>query len=185
MSDEPLPSVEEEASARAKFLIWFAEPFRILEDRGDGHGAFVALSIGLFLCERYFRYKSGTTDLWREEGFLAEAAGHYQTDYSFFKEFWNVYRHGMQDQGIPKADEAHGWDINDDYPPVPTRAFENDKAIICLNPWKFTEEMIVLCWHDPVALTKISNQSLGRTSIDSLKWEFVPPVESQEKESLS
>jgi len=28
---------------------------------------------GLTLCERYFRQKSGSMDLWREEAFLAEA----------------------------------------------------------------------------------------------------------------
>jgi hypothetical protein len=154
-----MPTVEEEASARYKFLLWFAEPFRILEERGDGRGALVALSIGLFLCERYFRYKSGTTNIWREEGFLVEAAKHFQTDYAFFKEFWSVYRHGMQSQGTPEANNTYGWDLNEDYPYMPTRAFENEKAIICLNPWSFTEEMIVLCWHD-------------------LKWELVPPAEA-------
>jgi hypothetical protein len=171
---EPLPPVEEEASARYKFLLWFAEPYRVLDENGKGHGAFVALSIGLHLCERYFRFKSGTTEIWSQDGFLREAAKHYKTDCAFFKEFWNVYRHGMLHQGTPQSDDAYGWDINEDYPPTPTRAFENGKKIICLNPWKFTEEMIVLCWYDPMALTKISNNPLGSTSTVPLPWEHVP-----------
>jgi hypothetical protein len=158
---ETLPTAEEEASARYRFLVLFAEPFRILDECGDGHGAFVALSLGLFLCERYFRHKSDSLDAWREEKFLAEAASHYGVDYDLFREFWSVYRHGMLYQGAPKATDAYGWAMSEDYLPVPTKVSKEGKAMICLNPWEFAAEMIVLCWNDPVALVRICDFSLG------------------------
>ena len=178
MSEADLPieislTAEEEASARYKFLLWFAEPFRILEERGEGQGGFAALSIGLFLCERYFRYKSGTLDIWPDKALLEEAAKHFEMDSSFFREFWGVYRHGMLHQGTPLASGDFGWDVSDEYPAAPTRAFEKGKAIICVNPWAFTAEMIVLCWSDPVALTRISDQALGCSGAGPLKWELV------------
>ena len=158
---ETLPTAREEASARHQFLVLYAEPFRVLDECGDGHGAFVALGIGLFLCERYFRHKSGSMDLWREEAFLAEAARHFEADDDFFRKFWEVYRHGMLYRGVPQGTDAYGWGMSDTYSSRPTKESAEDKTIICLNPWKFAEEMIVLCWNDPVALARICRGSLS------------------------
>jgi hypothetical protein len=158
---ETLPTAGDEASARHQLLVLYAEPFRVLDESGDGHGAFVALSIGLSLCERYFRHKSGSMDLWREETFLAEAARHFGADDDFFREFWEVYRHGMLYQGVPQATDAYGWGMSDAYSSRPTKASAQGKTIIGLDPWKFAEEMIVLCWNDPVALARICRGSLS------------------------
>ena len=87
--NEILPTEREEAAARHQFLVLYAEPFRVLDEYGDGHGAFVALGIGLFLCERYFRHKSGSMDLWREETFLAEAARHFGADGAYISQLIN------------------------------------------------------------------------------------------------
>ncbi len=174
MSSESSPSFEEEAIARARFLLRFADPYRVLDERGQGRGALAALSIGLFLCERYFRFKSNSTDLWREEAFLREAATHFETGFAFFSQFWECYRHGMQYSGAPKTDGQSGWDINDAYPAAPTRALDKGKTIICLNPWKFTEEMIVLCWNDPAALVKLFDAPVEGNPSGPLKWKPVP-----------
>jgi hypothetical protein len=122
LASETLPTAREEASARHQFLVLYAEPFRVLDESGDGHGAFVALGIGLFLCERYFRHKSGSMDLWREETFLAEAARHFGADDNFFREFWQIYRHGMSYQGVPQGTDAYGWGMSDAYSSGPTEA---------------------------------------------------------------
>lgn len=172
LANETLPTAREEASARHQFLVLYAEPFRVLDEHGDGHGAFVALAIGLSLCERYFRNKSGSMDAWREEAFLAEAARHFGTDYDFFREFWGIYRHGTSYQGVPLGADAYGWGMSDDYSSRPTEASAEGKAIIGLNPWKFTEEMIVLCWNDPVALAKICQGSLNGAATLSPGWQF-------------
>jgi hypothetical protein len=161
LASETLPTAKEEASARHQFLVLYAEPFRVLDESGDGHGAFVALSIGLFLCERYFRHKSGSMDLWREETFLAEAARHFGVDDDLFREFWQIYRHGMLYQGVPDGTDAYGWGMSDAYSSRPTKETVEGKAIIGLNPWKLAEEMIVLCWNDPVALVGICQGSLS------------------------
>lgn len=174
MSTEPSPSAQDEAAARVRFLFRYAEPYRVLDEHGQGHGELAALAIGLFLCEWYFRFKSASTDLWREEAFLREASRHFETDYTFFCQFWAIYRHGLQYSGAPKSDDQTGWDLNDAYPAKPTRAFDKEKTIICLNPWKFTEEMIVLHWNDPVALVNLFNLSAEADSKGPLKCEPVP-----------
>ena len=170
--DQTLPTPEEEASARHKFLILYAEPFRVLAESGGGHGAFAALSIGLFLCERYFRHKSDSLDAWREDKFIAEAARHFGTDAEFFLEFWRIYRHGILYQGAPLATESYGWAMNGEFSSVPTKVSVDGNAIICLSPWSFAEEMLVLCWNDPVALTRICSFSLSCAATVAPGWEF-------------
>jgi hypothetical protein len=170
--NETLLVEKEEASARYQFLILYAEPYRVLDERGEGHGAFAALAIGLSLCERYFRHKSGSMDSWREETFLAEAARHFGTDYDFFREFWAVFRHGMLYQGVPQATDAYGWGMSDAYSSRPTKASAEGKTIIGLSPWKFAEEMIVLCWNDPVALARICHSSLKGAATIAPGWLF-------------
>jgi hypothetical protein len=169
--NETLPSAKEETSARYQFLVLYAEPFRVLEESGGGHGAFVALGIGLTLCERYFRQKSGSMDLWREEAFLAEAARHFGTDNDLFREFWQIYRHGMLYRGVPQGTDAYGWGMSEAYSSAPTKESAEGKAIIGLDPWKFAEEMIVLCWNDPVALVGICGGSLSGAAMFAPGWE--------------
>jgi hypothetical protein len=172
LTHETLPTPEQEAAARYKFLLLYAEPFRILEECGDGQGAFAALSLGLFLCDRYFRHKSDSMDAWREEKFLAEAATHYGMEYELFREFWSIYRHGMLYQGAPKATEAYGWALSEDYSSVPTKVSLKGKAVIGLNPWGFAAEMIVLCWNDPAALARICDVSLDGALTVAPGWKF-------------
>lgn len=167
-----LPTAAEEASARYKFLVLFAEPFRVLEESGEGHGAFAALSIGLFLCERYFRGKSDSLDAWREEKFLEAAARHFGTELDLFREFWGIYRHGMLYQGAPRATEECGWGLGEGDSQAPVKAAEKGKMVIRLNPWGFAAEMIVLCWGDTEVLVRIFDFSLGSTSAFAPGWGF-------------
>jgi hypothetical protein len=169
-SNETWPTAREEAAARHRFMVLYAEPFRVLEECGEGQGAFMALGIGLFLCERYFRYKSDSLDAWREEKFLAEAARHFGVEDAFFREFWAVYRHGMLLQGVPLATEAYGWGLSDDFSARPMKVEVEGKAIIGLSPWKFAEEMIVVCWVDAGALVRICPGSLEGVGTMAAGW---------------
>jgi len=170
--NEILPEAKDEASARHQFLVLYAEPFRVLDESGEGHGAFVVLNIGLFLCERYFRSKSDSLEAWREEKFLAAAAEHFGVEYDLFREFWAVYRHGMLYRGIPQASDAYGWGMSDAYSSRPTKESVGGKSIIGLDPWKFAEEMIVLCWNDPAALVRICPGALEGAATLAPGWKF-------------
>lgn len=45
-----------------RFVRWFVVPFAKLKEIPDGDGAFLALSMGLFLCERYYKCEAKIQD---------------------------------------------------------------------------------------------------------------------------
>jgi hypothetical protein len=155
----------DELEALRKFNLWFKRPYELVRNSGNGHGAFVALSIGLFLTERYFRDETGTIDNHRSGAFKVPAAAFFQTEQAFFDAFWDVYRNGMQHQGSPKATTPHGWDINGDYrSPNPMKATHRGREIICLNPWMFTDKIISLWENNLGVIARTSSHQLGNTS---------------------
>jgi hypothetical protein len=168
-----------EAEALQKFNLWFKEHYKLVKNGGGGHGAFIALSIGLFLTERFFRHETGTIDDHRgphANDFKAPAATFFNTDPVFFYAFWNVYRNGMQHQGSPKSTPVQGWDVHGDYDADPTKAVHNGKDIICLNPWKFTDKIIAK-WESRLdLLALLGSHQLGSLSTQALNAVPVPPT---------
>jgi len=164
------------AEALEKFRIWFEEPYAALDKRceNEGNGAFVALSIGLFLCERYFRSITKTIDNHNDPAFKLEAARYLNVDAAFFRAFWNIYRNGMQHQGSPKQTADYSWCVNAEFPPIPARAVVNGKEVICINPWAFTAKMIALWKNDPERLAQLSSHQLGAIFSKEIKPVLVP-----------
>lgn len=151
-----------------RFEMWFADPLEFLEHKKTltpsvrhkmFDGAFMAMSLGLFLFERYYRVKSGTHDAepdprpgdW-DSRFKRCASIDLNIDYDFLEAFWSVFRNGIQHQGMPrrvlrgykkKGKVWHLWDIDGDYPALPHVHWKpTGEMVICINPWKFASFMV-------------------------------------------
>lgn len=165
-----------------RFRMWFGRPFHVLEkgtpeDGKEWNGAFLAISLGLFLCERFYRITTNThddapapyPDDW-DSRFKDEAAKDLNIDRDFFEAFWAVYRNGVQHQGMPRKTFRgykggkqiwQRWDISVDYHDLPQVVWDGDDMVICLNPWAFIKRMIKKFSDAPEELQKGFNHAFG------------------------
>jgi hypothetical protein len=174
---------DEKSSTLERFIRWFVVPLKALKAIPDGDGAFMALSMGCFLCERYYRTEEGIEDSpKKEDQFLTAAAKDLKVKKSFFIQFWDMYRNGMQHQGSPRIAERDGkifykWCIHGNYKAIPTLAMRDDINIICIDPWKFADLMIDKFLKKQKNLDKAVKHSFGNIWISEtvLESEEVPP----------
>ena len=82
-------------STLEKFSRWFIIPLNTLKMIPNGDGAFIALSIGCFLCERYYRIVTNTQETQDGIPFQNAAAADLNVNQAFFRNFWKVYRAGV------------------------------------------------------------------------------------------
>lgn len=157
---------------RTKFIRWYVSPYNRLKKIPNGDGAFVALSMGFFLCERYYRIKSNTiTQHSKTEPFLKKAAWDLDCDLKLFRHFWYLFRNGMQHQGQPKKkfrDFQFGgrtfryrWMIGAEFGQRPSLCVNNGLRIIAINPWKFTRFMLTRFIQNPAILRRSISHSFG------------------------
>jgi hypothetical protein len=158
-----------------KFKRWFVAPYDRLKDMDNGDGAFVILSMGIFLCERYFRTKSGcVTKQDLTDKFYRKASRAFDCDPELFERFWSIYRHGMQHRGQPqkwikewnrartkKIKKRYGWSISDRYTYKPTQLKVGRKKVVCIYPNAFTEFVLSKFLSDPAALKKSIRHQFG------------------------
>jgi hypothetical protein len=176
--------------------MWFADPLKFLQHKQPLEpqerqvrfdGALLAMSLGLFLFERYYRIKSGTHDVepnpnttgkdWDAE-FKKCASSDLDIDLDFLTAFWTVFRNGIQHQGMPKRVHRgyknkgkiwHYWDISVNYPPLPQVHWISDtEMVICISPWKFAEFMIYKFETEPTMLDKGFNHAFGEIRADGV-----------------
>ena len=164
-----------------RFDMWFSRPFYVLEqghpeDSKEWNGALLAISLGLFLCERFYRIATSTHDDppdprpsdW-DSRFKDEAAKDLNIDREFFEAFWAVYRNGVQHQGMPRKTFRgyngkkiwQRWDMSVDYHDLPQAFWDGADLVICLNPWAFTKRMIKKFSDAPAELAKGFNHAFG------------------------
>ncbi|CAN5466672.1 hypothetical protein BH09VER1_BH09VER1_26020 [soil metagenome] len=152
-----------------RFTRWFIEPVEVLSRYvPGGGGAFVAMSVGFFLCERYFRSTTGVgddTSAAASRTFKDAAADHFGVNRDFFSAFWTIYRHGMQHQGSPKNDTVanipYKWRIDAGYPDVPSRWDHLGHVYICINPWGFAKKVFDLFLNDQPRIAEVGTHQLG------------------------
>ncbi len=160
-----------------KFVRWFEVPYRGLKSHPDGDGAFVALSIGFLLFERYYRIITGTQD--DRDFAIARNKGAEEMDVNkeFFSVFWSTYRNGLLHQGTPQLYERNGtrykWMIDASFEAYPTYYDDNGFRFICLNPWKFTEFAMSRFLNNPTRLNGSVTYELGSIYDKTLR---DPPV---------
>lgn len=160
---------------RTNFIKWYVRPFNRLKGIKGGDGAFVILTMGLFLCERYYRIKSGciTRDSLSDK-FYIRAARDFDCDVTLFKRFWAVYRHGMQHRGhpqrwimeseapgVPKKKVRLGWMIDAKFGHRPSLCRSRGKRIIAIDPAKFTRFMLSRFLEDPSTLDRSIRHQFG------------------------
>jgi hypothetical protein len=156
-------------STLEKFTRWFIIPLNTLKMIPDGDGAFIALSIGCLLCERYYRIATNTQEIQSGTQFQNAAAADLNVNQEFFRNFWNVYRHGVQHQATPKTFSAsdgptYKWSISADFKAIPTRCIRDGVTIICLDPWKFADSMVAKFLADPAKLEGAIAYEFGEIS---------------------
>ena len=161
--------MKHDATLLERFEGWFVAPIDKLKELPEGDGAFIAMSVGLFLCERFYRTKTNTHEgQGGDLAFRAEAAADLGVSPDTFEVFWKVFRHGIQHQGMPKEislqnPERHfRWDIT-------SHADGTPKIIPCdathfmveVNPWKFCDSMIQKFRDEPEILDKAESHAFG------------------------
>ena len=152
-----------------KFTRWFVVPVAKLKEMPNGDGAFVAMSVGCGLCERYSRILAGSQDDWEDKEFLMKAADEMGVDHNIFSDFWDVYRNGLQHQMSPKWRKGSGklrkpylWSICGNYSEIPQIGkTEEGKDVICIDPWKFTEYWISKFLSKPEYLDEAAHHAFG------------------------
>lgn len=158
-------------TAEDKFQMWFVRPYEaLLNARNSGpdqpqDGAFIALSVGLFLFERYYRIESGSQEDLHATKMLAHAAEELDLNKDFLTAFWNTYRHGLLHQGSPKshtfAGREYRWRIDGTYQKLPTEFMKDNCHYICINPWDFLKFALDLYHTKPENLEGIVKYQFG------------------------
>jgi len=155
---------------KRKFIKWFVRPYNRLKRVPTGDGAFVILSMGFQLCERYFRIKSNTITKHWKYTFLKRAAKAYNTDQTLFGDFWFLYRHGLQHQGSPKKKvkvhdskkvRRYKWAISDSFTYRPTICNHKGRKVICIYPNEFTAFMLRLFLRNTKLLERSVSHAFG------------------------
>jgi hypothetical protein len=148
-----------------RFVRWFEVPYSGLKAHPDGDGAFVALSIGFLLFERYYRIVTGSQDEVAVDKARNKGAEDMNVNKEFFSVFWSTYRNGLMHQGTPQIYERTGkkykWMIDATFEAYPTYFDYNGFRFICLNPWKFTEFAMSKFLNDPDRLNGSVTYQLG------------------------
>ena len=149
-----------------KLQKWFIEPLRVLRSLPDGDGAFIALSIGCQLCERFYRAKTQTQEIQDGVPFQEEAGRSLGVGEDHFKRFWKVFRHGMQHQGSPKSFQLGGisykWRISAAYKDVPEEVVvDSNTTVIQIDPWKFADGMVKRFLNEPAVLDSAIMHAFG------------------------
>ena len=157
---------------RNKFIRWYIRPFNRLKKIKNGDGAYIALSMALFLCERYYRIKSNTTKVNDSAPFLDAAARDFDCSLDLFKKFWNIFRHGIQHQGSPnneiravwlpsKPVIQTKWAIGGDLPFHPCYVETDSIRRVGIDPWKFADFVLKKFLTDSNALADVSANDFG------------------------
>lgn len=148
-----------------KFTRWYDNTVRGLALHPNGDGAFVALSVGFLLFERYYRIVTTTQDDIAFDVGRNRGADEMDVNKEFFSIFWSTYRNGLMHQGTPKVYERagryHKWMIDAEFEEYPTYYDDGGFRFICLNPWRFTDYVLHKFKANPGALNGSVNYKLG------------------------
>lgn len=152
--------MKDNATPLERFEGWFAQPIAKLREVPDGDGAWVALSVALFLCERYYRTVTNTQEDSRDsDRFKQEAASDLGITPAKFPIFWSVYRNGIQHQGMPRKylDRATGItyyaEIHESYYEIPSFVpYDSATWAVRISPWRFADLIVEKYRQNPAVL---------------------------------
>jgi hypothetical protein len=178
-----------------RFEGWFWKPIEKLRECPEGDGAFIAMSASLALCERYYRTVTNThegqkdllsykrsgakntdDEVWKPErqrddiSFRRAAAKDLGIEDWKFEIFWQVFRHGIQHQGMPKRYEdrnkvTYRWQIAAGFPSLPDFHVVNlHLQVIRIDPWAFAEIICKKYRANPAILHNATVHAFGEVS---------------------
>ena len=122
---------------------------------------------------------TGTQDVQDGAPFQNKAAEFLGVNHTFSKRFWNIYRNGIQHQGMVKTTTLNGrlysWRIDGKYPSLPVQVVAGGVCVICVNPWGWTQKMIDIWLADPARLEEQTTHRLGAIfASGEEKWQSFP-----------
>ena len=144
-----------------RLRIWFKSPVSKL----SGDDAFVVLMISFSLFERFIKASLDERNI-NGKQFPVEAAKVLNIDENVFRNFWEVYRHGIQHFLQPKKHKdkgvIYGWEINSKHPNLPTYRVETSQfTTIILNPWGWFDLVFDLWEQKPELLNQLAVFPIG------------------------
>lgn len=155
-----------------RFEGWFWKPIEKLKECPEGDGAFLAMSASLALCERYYRTVTNTHEGKKDDlSFRRGAAKDLGVEDWKFEIFWQVFRHGIQHQGMPKRYEdknkkiVYRWQIAAGFPSLPEFHVVNTHLqVIRIDPWAFAEIICKKYQANPAILHNATVHAFGEVS---------------------
>jgi hypothetical protein len=180
------PTPEAELSSREKFERWVETPLEVLRNIPNGDGAFVALCISFSLYERFIHSVIKSPNSQTSPDFFDLGAKDLGCDPKTFKRFWESYRVGMQHFFQPKnytekkgQGDRWGWDIASSagynaFPEIVSPSAGH--FIIKIDPWKFSDHVVVRWRENPRLLDAISVSAFGNVIANPI--ESTRPPES-------
>jgi hypothetical protein len=115
-----------------RFILWYVEPLRVLEQLHEGQGGFVALATACVLYERYAKaVLSSQGQKADRPGLLVQMEADFGVDRATSEAFWDVMRDGLLHQGMP-LQKKQGTEI-----------IRGEKWLK-VQPWKFMNRVIAL-----------------------------------------
>jgi hypothetical protein len=131
-----------------RFILWYVEPLRVLEQLHEGQGGFVALATACVLYERYAKaVLSSQGQKADRPGLLVQMEADFGVDRATSEAFWDVMRDGLLHQGMPlqkkQGTELPKWAFHHSYPLMALEIIRGEKWLK-VQPWKFMNRVIAL-----------------------------------------
>jgi hypothetical protein len=136
------------------FNHWYVVPMACLKAIPNNDGSFIALATALFLYERYIiakLQKKEVRNVSREEK-KKQIASDFNINIDAAGTFWNVMRHGLLHQGMPKqldfGKKLPDWEFSHSEDSMP---IELKGRILVVQPWSVVDKVISL-WQQEIEL---------------------------------
>jgi len=138
-----------EQEALDKFRLWYIGPIEKLKELPNGAGGFVAFMVGIALYERlivaWLKLKEQKAD---DDAIQKTIKDDLRLTDQERRIFWDMFRNGLFHQAMPKLGKT-GYCFNHTFTCYPEFKVLDGHAVICIDPWKFTDRVIKEFLSDP------------------------------------
>lgn len=149
------------------FNAWFVKPMCAM----DIDGGFVAFMVALALYERLITAKLKVENLETGEAAIrrkmSEDLGLTDDERRIF---WDLFRNGLLHQGMPRMGRT-GFIFHPNFTEQPKLRYSSEKAVFCIDPWKFYKRVVKEFLDDPRLITASDSfpfASVGEVNLDEL-----------------
>jgi len=164
-------------NSEESFNHWFVVPVQWLQNVPNNDGSFIALATALFLYERYIVAVLETKDVKvNPKNRITQISSDFGVDEKTAKIFWDVMRHGILHQGMPKQLEQGrktfpDWIFHHNEVECPIEIIEiNRMKMLSVQPWMVVNKVMTL-WRNNLHLLD-QNQSFPWAQVFNFKTQF-------------